>query len=178
VPTVIPFRRRRRSIVRPLLLVCAYAAVGIAWAAFFLAPSSNLPRVHRPALTSQSSAPARVRVIDGDTIRDLAADRTVRLVGFNAPETLNPQCAHEAELGERAKARLKELARSNSLRLTYVRCSCPLGTEGTDACNYGRACGELKADGEDVGSTLMREGLAVSFVCGGTRCPRTPRPWC
>jgi hypothetical protein len=25
---------------------------------------------------------------------------------------------------------------------------------------------------------LIEEGLAVPFVCGATRCPRTPRPWC
>jgi hypothetical protein len=28
------------------------------------------------------------------------------------------------------------------------------------ACNYGRACGVLTVDGEDVGDTLMSENLA------------------
>ncbi len=44
--------------------------------------------------------------------------------------------------------------------------------------NYGRDCGTLKSSGRDVGAILMEEGLAVPFVCGATRCPKTPRPWC
>jgi hypothetical protein len=36
----------------------------------------------------------------------------------------------------------------------------------------------LKSRGRDVGTILMEEGLAVPFVCGATRCPKTPRPWC
>jgi endonuclease YncB( thermonuclease family) len=30
----------------------------------------------------------------------------------------------------------------------------------------------------DVGLILIRENLAVSFVCGQTSCPPTPKPWC
>ena len=41
-----------------------------------------------------------------------------------------------------------------------------------------RDCGTLKSRGSDVGAILMEEGLAVPFVCGATRCPKTPRPWC
>jgi micrococcal nuclease len=63
-----------------------------------------------------------------------------------------------------------------ALSLNYVACSCPPGTEGTDRCNYGRACGE--AGDRDVGATLIGEGLDVSFVCSETACPKTPRPWC
>jgi hypothetical protein len=29
-----------------------------------------------------------------------------------------------------------------------------------------------------VGAMLIEEELAVPFVCGSARCPRTPRPWC
>ena len=45
-------------------------------------------------------------------------------------------------------------------------------------CNYGRECGTLKAGSHEVGAILIAEGLAVPFVCGKTRCPATPRPWC
>jgi hypothetical protein len=44
--------------------------------------------------------------------------------------------------------------------------------------NRGRTCGTLKAKGRDVGEILIAEKLAVPFVCGEYRCPRTPRPWC
>ncbi len=46
------------------------------------------------------------------------------------------------------------------------------------ACNYGRSCAFLKANGEDVAAILIREGLAVPLVCGAASCPPTPKPWC
>lgn len=35
----------------------------------------------------------------------------------------------------------------------------------------------LKANGEDVGQILIREGLARPFVCGNYQCPKR-QPWC
>jgi endonuclease YncB( thermonuclease family) len=119
-----------------------------------------------------------VRVIDGDTIRIGHQKPDIRLVGFNAPETRRAQCEAERQLGDRATARLRNLVQSSKLDFEFVACSCPSGTEGTSACNYGRRCGTLKANGQDVGLILIRENLAVPFVCGQTRCPPTPKPWC
>jgi hypothetical protein len=63
------------------------------------------------------------------------------------------------------------------LDLQIVRCSCPPGTQDTQRCNYGRACGVLKARGHGVAAILIAEGLARPYVCGATSCP--PRaPWC
>jgi len=118
-----------------------------------------------------------VRVVDGDTIALSGLRQHVRLVGFNAPETDNARCDAEAQLGQRAKQRLQVLVDTGSLELTFIACSCPPGTEGTQRCNHGRRCGILRADGRDVGSVLMSEGLAVPFQCGKTSCPPTPRPW-
>jgi endonuclease YncB( thermonuclease family) len=117
-------------------------------------------------------------ITDGDTIRLKGAPKGTRLVGFNAPESIEPRCDTEGELGRRAKARLTELVATAELELQKVPCSCPPGTEGTEDCNYGRTCAKLKADGRDVGAVLISEGLAVPFVCGVTSCPPTPRPWC
>jgi endonuclease YncB( thermonuclease family) len=114
--------------------------------------------------------PADVWVIDGEQ------HPNVRLVGFNAPEIHNATCQAEADLGTRATRRLRELVRAGGLEFEYVRCSCPETTQGTFACNYGRTCGTLRANGRDVGSILIAEGLAVPFVCESTRCPATPRP--
>ena len=121
---------------------------------------------------------ADIYVIDGDTIRVHHQKPDVRLVGFNAPETRRAVCETEGELGAEATRRLRELVRANDLDFEFVPCACQPGTEGTQACNYGRRCGILKAKGRDVGAILIEEGLAVPFVCGSTRCPRTPRPWC
>ena len=122
--------------------------------------------------------PADIRVIDGDTIRVYHSRPDVRLVGFNAPETRRAQCEAERALGDKATRRVRELVRAGQLEFDFVACACVLGTEGTPVCNYGRRCGMLKAQGRDVGDVLVSEGLAVPFICGKTRCPKTPRPWC
>ena len=130
------------------------------------------------AVLSAPIAPDEVRVIDGDTIRIHHQQPDVRLVGFNAPETRRAQCDFERDLGGKATARLRDIVRSSKLDFEFVACSCRSGTEGTSSCNYGRRCGTLKANGQDVGVILIRENLAVPFVCGQTRCPPTPKPWC
>ncbi|MGO6883037.1 thermonuclease family protein [Rhizobium ruizarguesonis] len=116
-------------------------------------------------------------ITDGDTIR-MSDGTPVRLVGYNTPEKFEPQCSHEAALGNRASQRLKELVSTGKSTVTRVACSCKPGTEGTSKCNYGRSCGYLHVDGRDVGQILISEGLAVPFICGATGCPPTPRPWC
>lgn len=122
--------------------------------------------------------PSNVHVIDGDTIRLHRKKPNVRLVGFNAPETRRAACDAEREVGGRATHRLRDIVRAGNLDFGFVACACAPGTEGSPVCNYGRRCGTLKANGRDVGAILTEEGLAVPFVCGLTRCPRTPRPWC
>jgi micrococcal nuclease len=113
-------------------------------------------------------------VLDGDTIR--IGSETFRL-GFDTAETYRAQCSSEGELGNRATFRLRQLVAGGGLDLERITCSCPLGTERTQRCNYGRSCGVLKARGRDVGSRLIAEGLAHVYVCGRTSCP--PRePWC
>jgi len=45
---------------------------------------------------------------------------------------------------------------AGAVELTEIRCSCPPGTQGTQPCNYGRRCGLLKANGEDVARITLR----------------------
>jgi endonuclease YncB( thermonuclease family) len=135
---------------------------------------TDAPPVKRAQPSVSSAA---IQIIDGDTIR--YGGVTVRLVGFNAPETgQRALCEAERRLGQQATRRLRELVRAGSLSFDYVACSCPPGTEGTQQCNFGRRCGTLRAKGRDVGAILIAERLAVPFQCGSTRCPPTPRPWC
>jgi len=144
------------------------------------------PPISQPATAAPTAAaaqsvpinPADVRVLDGDTIAVFNKQPNVRLVEFNAPETDRAACPAERELGIRAKDRLFALVRAGNLTFEYVRCSCPAGTHGTPACNYGRDCGTLKSNGRDVGNILIDEALAVPFKCHATGCPKTPRPWC
>jgi len=120
--------------------------------------------------------PGAIEVIDGDTIR--AHGRTVRLVGFDAPEAgLHARCESERALAAKATFRLRQLVSMGGLDLELIPCSCRRGAEGTPRCNYGRACGVLTAAGKDVGQTLISEGLARPYVCGRTSCPHR-EPWC
>jgi endonuclease YncB( thermonuclease family) len=133
-------------------------------------------------LASSASAapidPARISVVDADTIQVSGEPRLLRLVGFNAPETSGAQCAAERELGQRATQRLREIVSAGKLDLRQIRCACPPGTEGTPSCNHGRSCGILRSHGRDVGRVLISERMAVPFRCKKTRCPPAPRPWC
>jgi len=132
----------------------------------------------RPSSAKSEFASSRFTVTDGDTIHVQGEINGTRLVGYNAPEVFSPRCTSEKELGDRATARLKELVAAGPVRLTKVPCACTPGSEGTDRCNYGRSCAVLYAGGQDVSNIMIGEGLAVPFVCSGTRCPPTPRPWC
>jgi len=123
---------------------------------------------------------AGIRIHDGDTIRLTGEKVSIRLVGFNTPETsrLYAACDPEIDAGKRARTRLRELLASGELTLTYVRCTCRPGTEGTSACNHGRACGVLKLGDRNIGDILIAEGHAAPYHCAGTKCPKLPRPWC
>jgi endonuclease YncB( thermonuclease family) len=160
------------------------ACVFIGYAAVQLATKIAGEQAAAPVSTPATSvvptaAPISVYVIDGDTISLNDGRPNVRLVGFNAPETgSRARCETERQKGEAAKRRLRELVSNGRPDFHQVGCSCPPGTEGTNACNFGRRCGTLRVNGADVGSTLVGEGLAVRFTCGATSCPPLPRPWC
>jgi micrococcal nuclease len=67
----------------------------------------------------------------------------------------------------RATSRLRQMIQlSNDIDLQIVDCSCRSGTAGTMACNYGRSCGYLTVDGQDVGDVLIADNLAHPLVCG------------
>jgi endonuclease YncB( thermonuclease family) len=117
-----------------------------------------------------------VTVVDGDTVT--SNGKTYRLVGFDVPETGDRvECEAERVLGKKAKARLRTLINRGDVDLTEVRCACLPGTQGTWFCNGGRSCAILKVRGRDVGSILIREGLARPFVCWKYQCPMR-QSWC
>jgi micrococcal nuclease len=178
-------RRRRRSIVSVEAYLIALIAAAIVGLLLQTGVGERTLRLSLPFAAKERAAaslaplsPSRIAVVDGDTIRVSGEPRSIRLVGFNAPETFEPRCAAESALGNRARQRLRDLIGSGSVALAKVPCACQPGTEGTDRCNYGRSCGFLTVDGRDVGDVLIAENLAAPFLCGARSCPRTPRPWC
>ena len=163
-----PKRRRSPYVSGLVVLGVAIAAVAVqAW-----------PKLVAPLSGTRSEAVASgVYVIDGDTVRLNDGGADVRLVGFNTPETGDrARCEAERQKGEAARRRLRELVSTGRVELQQVACSCPPGTEGTSACNYGRRCGTLRINGVDVGSLLVAENLAVR--CTGTSCSSLRLPWC
>ena len=99
---------------------------------------------------SQCFGATRVNcVVDGDTF--WYQGRKIRIADINTPETSKPKCRREAELGEKATARLTQLLNAG-----------PFTLEATDRDRdrYGRALRVVTRGGESLGSTLEREGLA------------------
>ena len=57
-------------------------------------------------------------VVDGDTI--WLAGQRIRVADIDAPETHPPRCAQEAELGDRATRRLRELLSGGAISLQSI----------------------------------------------------------
>jgi endonuclease YncB( thermonuclease family) len=148
-------------------------AIFLLWGGSSIARLPSLMNAAQPLVWLDSF---RVEIIDGDSIR--SGHDVYRLVGFNTPGAgANAKCQRERALSQAAKDRLGQLVAGGGLDLRRVPCVCPSGTEGTGQCNYGRFCATLSVRGQDVGTTLIGEGLAERYVCTKTSCP--PRKdWC
>lgn len=105
------------------------------------------------ALELYGPASASITVIDGDTVE--RAGVRYRLIGLDAPEISEAQCAKERVLGRAALQRLRELiASAHNVDLW------PAG-DARDA--YGRQLAHLMVDGRDAGEILVGEGLANPY---------------
>ena len=99
-------------------------------------------------------------VVDGDTI--WLQGEKIRIADIDAPETHDPRCTSEKELGERATLRLQQLLNSGTITL--------LSTD-RDRDRYGRSLRLVLVNGRSAGDVLVKEGLARAYA--GHR-----RPWC
>ncbi|MCM5558471.1 thermonuclease family protein [Pleomorphomonas sp. JP5] len=110
---------------------------------------------------SYCSKISRTCVVDGDTIW---LDGTkIRIADIDTPELSPPRCAYERELGERAKARLRDLLNVGPFTLRKA---------DRDEDRYGRKLRTVhRADGRSIGLILVDEGLAREW--DGAR-----HPWC
>lgn len=116
-----------------------------------LAIQTGLPRA--------SGARNDIYVIDGDTFA--IGKQHIRIAGMDAPETHPSRCAQEAQLGNAATAKLKELLGSGTVTI---------GGSGHD--QYGRELRRVSVNGVDVAQTMISAGLASSYW-GGKR-----QGWC
>lgn len=110
---------------------------------------------------SRCDGPVRTNcVVDGDTI--WYRGEKIRIADINTPEVSEPECASEAELGEKATKRLTALLNQGKFSL-----------EPTDRTHddYGRSLYVITRNGESLGDVLVEEGLAEEWQ--GSR-----RSWC
>ena len=106
------------------------------------------------------AGPRLTCVVDGDTI--WYRGEKIRIADINTPEVTEPECANEAELGEKATERLTALLNQGKFSL-----------EPTDRAqdDYGRSLYVITRKGESLGDVLVEEGLAEEWQ--GFR-----RSWC
>ena len=116
-------------------------------------------------LSAEPITKDKITVIDADTVR--IDNESVRLVGFDAPETTvgKFRCDAERERGQRAAKQLEEILDSGTLDIRHRK----------HRDRYNRRLALLKVDGQNVGKTLIRDHLAVRYPGYGPKmdwCPR------
>ncbi len=99
-----------------------------------------------------TSSPRETCVVDGDTF--WLAGEKIRLADINAPETAQAQCSAERQRGEAAKLRLLELLNAGPVTLQDA----PRVRD-----RYGRRLALAMRQGESLGASLVREGLAEEW---------------
>lgn len=95
-----------------------------------------------------------VRVVDGDTIR--LGGATVRLFGIDAPEA-DQRCGGN---GAPAWACGAWVVRQVQARFEGAQAECAV----LETDRYGRSVARCKVDGQDMGQTLVAQGLAFAFL--------------
>jgi endonuclease YncB( thermonuclease family) len=147
-------KRRRKDLA---LGLATFAGVLVLGVGAMFAPSADVAEARDTVTIAQP------RVIDGDTIEDLATGERIRLANIDTPEIREgARCTAERRHGERARTEVRLLlARANEIALRRT------GRED----DYGRTIAYVLIDGQDLGRTLIAEGLARPWR--GRR-----EPWC
>jgi len=130
-------------------------------------PSPTLPTATQSADLSSNTASSSAtkdseqhvflvtKVVDGDTIKVSLGGKTetVRIVGINTPETVDPRKPVEC-FGAEASAKMKKLVENQKVSLET-------DTTQSDRDRYGRLLRFVfLPDGNDVGLVMIREGFA------------------
>ncbi len=154
-----PWKRRRGRMLRGAALPATLLVLLGLW---LIDPDTlKTAWLRFPAQTIEHVDPRLLSVVDGDTVR--LAGETIRLTGFDTPETYRARCDAELAQGEAATVRLRQLInRATVAELAYL----PRHDD------YGRDLARLTLDGRNVADTMVGEGFARRYG-GGQR-----RPWC
>ncbi len=99
------------------------------------------------------------KITDGDTLHVIieGQDETVRLIGINTPETVDPRRTVEC-FGKEASERMKEIAKGKIVRLEYDQSQSLRDT-------YGRLLAYVYLeDGQMVNRKMIAEGYAYEYT--------------
>lgn len=153
-------RKRRAEIIRILgIAAVGGALVGIASLAIpAYAPARD--EITRSFTLCHTGGGTNC-VVDGDTI--WLDGEKIRVADIDAPETHEPRCEKEADLGRRATDRLHQLVNAGPFSVATLG--------GRDNDRYGRKLRVLTRNGRSLGDMLVAEGLARTWA--GRR-----EPWC
>jgi endonuclease YncB( thermonuclease family) len=120
------------------------------------------------------SAPAVAETVDGRTAVILDGDTVafgserVRIVNIEAPGISEPDCEREEIFALRSRQRLAELIRAG-----------PVTLDRTGRDHLGRTLARIVlADGRDVATILVEEGLALPWHEGAEASAARRRHWC
>lgn len=120
-----------------------------------LSPADNALASAAPPDTAQARfelcapGPRVTCVVDGDTF--WLDGLKIRIADINTPETSQPACAAEAELGRKAARRLVELLNAGPFAIEV---------RGRATDRYGRALRVITRKGSSLAEPLVAEGLA------------------
>ena len=155
-----PRRPKRGSLLSPIMIVAPLAAFtavfvwdGAPPGRAAVSPSTLAGADRESASFARCSGPLRQTcVVDGDTF--WYRGTKIRVADINTPETGQPACPAEAQLGAAATLRMTQLLNAGPFSLAST---------DRDTDRYGRALRVVTRGGDSLGATLVAEGLAEQW---------------
>ena len=140
------------------LLLVLFVVLGVA-SPFTMPAPSQAPAERTSSATATSTLYAVLKVVDGDTISiDMNGKKeTVRLIGINTPETVDPRRPVEC-FGKEASNKAREI-------LTGKRVRIETDASQSDRDKYGRLLGYvIREDGLFFNKYMIAEGYAYEYT--------------
>lgn len=96
------------------------------------------------------------RVVDGDTVKVLinGQEETVRVIGIDTPETVDPRKTVQC-FGKEASAKMKSLVEGKNVELQK--------NPAEERDKYDRLLRYIELNGQDIGAQMIRDGYAFSY---------------
>ena len=165
-----PRHRRWLSGWRPWILLTLLVTLGVFYDPLLVEPPAFLstePEKVEGSFTRCGKGRGTFCVVDGDTFK--LGDRSIRLVGIDAPETYPARCEAEATKGEAATAQLQSLLNQGPFVMTG-RIDEPQDRYGRDL----RSVSRTRPDGttQSIARDMLESGTVRRYI-GGLR-----RSWC